>query len=172
MFKLTLHAKSESLSFYRPFLPVQISEVSNFSTTIKLNSTCWGTFDDLSFRILQKSLSSAFSADANRSCGKRLLLKRSSTSCSEAQVKPRGCPSLIWSSIRPINGQISRIPLFRYSPSQIFCSMLWGTAVKNNSRQNQLASLRKHPSHTVNNSQLFSARNQKSELIESLRNGP
>ena len=69
-------------------------------------------------RIL-KSLLSAFSADAKGSCGKRLSL-RSFTSCGEAQVKPRGCPSLIWSSISPINGQITSIRLFGYSPSQIF----------------------------------------------------
>ena len=122
MLKLILHAKSESLSFYRIFLPAQISKACGSSTTI--NSTCWRTQEDLSGRIL-KSLSSAFCADANGSCGKRLSL-RSFTSCGEAQVKPRDCPSLIWSSIRPINGQITRITLFGYLPSQnflkFFCS--------------------------------------------------
>ena len=125
MFKLILRAESESLSFYQPFLPIQISTVCDSSTTI--NSTWWGTFDDLSLRILKSFWSGwpslFFSADANRCCGKKLSLKRSFTSCSEAQVKPRGCPSLIWSSIRSIKGQITRIALFRYSPSQIFCSI-------------------------------------------------
>ena len=106
----SLHAiaKSESLSFYQPFLLVQISTVCDSSTTI--NSTWWGTFDDLSLRILKSFWSGwpslFFSADANRCCGKKLSLKRSFTSCSEAQVKPRGCPSLIWSSIRSIKGPV------------------------------------------------------------------
>ena len=158
MLKLIHHAKSESLSFYRPFLPVQISTVCGSYMTI--NSTCWGTFEDLSLRFLISLLSGSFD-DANRSCGKGLSLKRSFTSCSEAQVKPRGCPSLIWSSIRPINGQITRTTLFTYSPSQIFSCLIavtWRAWLKKkNSYQNQLASLRKHPSLPVNNSQVFSA---------------
>ena len=128
--KQHVQIKSESLIFYRPFLPVQISTVCGSSTTI--NSTCWGTFDDLSLQFL-KSLSSAFSADANRSCGRGHSLRRSFTSCSEAQVKPRGYPSLIWSSIRPISGQTTRTTLFGYSPSQMFfCSIavMWRTRLK------------------------------------------
>ena len=70
-------------------------------------STCWGPFEDLSLQFL-KSLLSAFSADANRSCGQGLSLKRSFTSCSEAQFKPRGFPSLIWSSVMPIKWQITK----------------------------------------------------------------
>ena len=54
------------------------------------------------------------SADANESCGKGLSL-RSFASCGEAQVKPRGCHYLIWSSISPINGKITRTTLFGYS---------------------------------------------------------
>ena len=72
--------------------------------------------------------------------------------------------SLTWSSIWPINGQITRITLLGYSPSQIFfCSFTaCGEQLKNsfhlkNSYQNRLASLQKHPSLPVNNSQLFSA---------------
>ena len=72
-------------------------------------------------KICLKSLSNAFSSDANRGCGQGLLLKRSFTSCSEAQVKPRGCPSLIWTSIRPINGQITRTTLKSSSVRSLWC---------------------------------------------------
>ena len=59
------------------------------------NLTCWGTFDDLSLRI-PKSLSSAFSTDqCTQKLLQRIVSERSFTSCSEAQFKPRGCPSLI-----------------------------------------------------------------------------
>ena len=80
-----------------------------------------GTIENLSLRILLKSLSSAFSADASRSCGKGLSLI---TSCSKADIKPRVCPSLIWSSIRLISRQITRITLFGYSLSQIFFCLI------------------------------------------------
>ena len=86
----------------------------------------------LSLRFL-KSLASVSSDDANQSCGKGLSLKRSFTSFSEAQVKPSGCPSLIWSSISPINGQITRTTLFGYFPSQMFfCSIAvtWRTRLR------------------------------------------
>ena len=72
-------------------------------------------------KIYLESLSSAFSADANWGCGQGLSLKRSFTTCSEAQVKPRGCPSLIWTSIRPINGQITRTMLNSSSVRSLWC---------------------------------------------------
>ena len=127
--KQHLQIKSERLIFYRSFLPVQISTVCGSSTTI--NATCWG----------------------NRDCGQGLSLKRSFTSCSEAQVKPRACPSLIWTSIRPVNGQITRTTLKSSSVRSLWCGEHgWKKLLRNRS-----ASLRKHPSLPVNDSQLFSA---------------
>ena len=49
--KKHVQIKSESLIFYPPFLPVQISTVCGSSTTI--NSTCWGTSEDLSLVIIE-----------------------------------------------------------------------------------------------------------------------
>ena len=46
-----------------------------------------------------KSLPSAFSADTNRRSGTGSSLKRSFTSCSEAQFKSTGCPSLLFSAL-------------------------------------------------------------------------
>ena len=101
--------KSESLIFYGPFLPVQISTVS---------LSVWFVYD-YQFNLLGNLWRSVFShyrvpsllMQTAWGCGQGLSLKRSFTSCSEAQVKPRGCPSLIWISIRPINGQITRTTL-------------------------------------------------------------
>ena len=46
-----------------------------------------------------KSLPSALSGDTNRRCGTGSSLKRSFTSCSQAQVKSIGCPSLLFSAL-------------------------------------------------------------------------
>ena len=46
-----------------------------------------------------KSLPSAFSADTKRRCGTGSSLKRSFTSCSEAQFKSTGRPSLLFSAL-------------------------------------------------------------------------
>ena len=56
-----------------------------------------------------KSLPSAFSADTNRRCGTGSSLKRSFTSCSEAQVKSIGCPSLPFSALVLVQGLIESL---------------------------------------------------------------
>ena len=53
-----------------------------------------------------KSLPSAFSGDTNGRCGTESSLKRSFTSCSEAQVKSIGCPSLLFSALVRINRKL------------------------------------------------------------------
>ena len=85
--------KSESLSFYRPlmFCPFRSPQcVVRLRLSIQLVREplkIWSHYRVPS--ILMQSV---------RSCDHGLSLKGSFTSCSEAQVKPGGCPSLIWSS--------------------------------------------------------------------------
>ena len=59
-----------------------------------------------------KSLPSSFSADTKRRCGTGSSLKRSFTSCSEAQFKSTGRPSLLFSALVLVQNGPSQPPPF------------------------------------------------------------
>lgn len=68
------------------------------STTIY--STCPWTLEDLSLRNVLNRISSTFSTEANRSCGKGLCPERSSGFRREVEFKPRERPEQGWSTVK------------------------------------------------------------------------